>query len=196
MKLRETILAAFLLAPFAGGARAQGTLVFNGTFDTSAAGWTITNITTGTAYETAHGNPPGDVWLYSQEPSLIPTISQTISGLSPGAVYSVSGDYRKGKGDSPDPSLGVAFNGVFVFELASPPDYDWHSFSFLYTAAAPSEALSLSTQLNGTLIAYAVDNIAMQQVPEPSSSWLICAAGISSALLPRRHRATWRIPER
>lgn len=67
----------------------------------------------------------------------------------------------------------MAVNGVFLFETVAPASYNWQSFSFSYTAISSSALLSLSSQINGMEISYGIDNIAMQAVPEPSSSLLI-----------------------
>ncbi len=182
-----TSLALLLLPQLA---TAQGNFVFNGDFDTSAAGWMITNIF-GSGYESTSGNPPGDVSLFGPvSPSTSPTASQTINGLIIGAIYNVSGDYREigGKNSPTDNSFGVALDGVFLFETAAPADYKWYSFNFDYTATSTSALLSLEAQINGTDYAYAIDNISMEAVPEPSSLCLIGVGGIISTMFFRNRR--------
>jgi hypothetical protein len=151
---------------------AQGNLVFNGSFDSGAAGWTLAN--------GAHLIPGISVDLYNSSPSLsvLPTASQTINSLTPAVTYIVSGDYLMEKdqmpGGSPlEPSFGVFIDNVIYFQYVSSENFGWQSFSFLYTATASSADLSFSSYLNGTEIPYAIDNIAMNVVPEPSASWLI-----------------------
>ena len=193
MKTYIVALATLILVLLPDWAKAQGNLVFNGGFDISAVGWIITNASFG-GYESTKGNPAGDVALDVIPPSPItdPVASQTIHSLIPGAIYVLSGDYRRitdrGGGSPTDISFGVAIDSIFLFGTVAPTDNNWYSFNFLYTAAAPTAILSLSSQMNGTGISYAIDNIAMQGVPEPSSLWLMCVGGIASAISFMRHR--------
>lgn len=156
-------------------AAAQDNLVINGDFGGNANGWTITNTPGGFGYSSVVGNPGGGVLLdnVTPSPSSDPTASQTISGLTTGIVYLVSGDYQPGKlrgsGLPTGPSFGVAINGDFLFTTAAPQDFVWRHFSFFHTASSPTAILNLSSQINGTGLSYAIDNIAMQAVPESSS---------------------------
>ena len=175
-----------------GLATAQGNLVVNGGFDTDTSGWTITNVSEGGGYLSFFGNPSGSVYLYNPSSPHSPGASQTITSLTPGAIYSVSGDYQKGPGkDVADNSFGVALDGIFLFETAVPADFNWHGFSFDYTATSTSAFLSLSAQINGTDYAYFIDNISMEAVPEPSSLWLIGIGGIASAMFLRYRGKIW-----
>ena len=190
MYLVAVTVLVFVSAPNA--TEAQGNLVVNGGFDFNAAGWIITNVL-GSGYESTKGNPPGDVALDSLSPSLStdPTASQTITSLTPGTTYVVSGDYRnitdRGGGSPTDFSFGVSIDGVLLFEAAQQTPNNWRNFNFLYTATASSALLSLSAQINGTGVSYAIDNIAMD-VPEPSSLWLMGVGGIASAMFFRNRR--------
>jgi hypothetical protein len=161
--------------------QAQGNLVINGGFDTSATGWTITNIVGNGGYESVYGgNPPGDILLDGMLNGnfvfINPTASQTINGLISGVTYEVSGQYNNvAYRDSPsDLSFGVAIDGVFLFEAAEEPEKNnWRTFNIFYTATSSSATLSLSAQINGTSIPYEIDNISMQKTPEPSAISLI-----------------------
>lgn len=168
-------LAAWALLIMTRLATAQDSLVDNGDFNGNAAGWTITDTPGGFGYHPAVGNPPGGVQLdnVNPSPSSDPTASQTISGLTPSALYLVSGDYRqtkvRGSGLPIDqPSFGVAVDGAFLFTAQAPGGFDWQHFSFFYTASSPTALLSLSSQINGTGVSYDIDNIAMYTVPEPN----------------------------
>ncbi|MGA3283798.1 MAG: hypothetical protein ABSD57_04985 [Verrucomicrobiota bacterium] len=173
-----TALALLLLPQLA---TAQGNLVVNGGFDTSANDWILTN----GAYWPEYGNSGWAVALDKEppSPSTEPTASQIITGLVPGYSYLVSGNYGEGKdrgGGSPsDPSFGVAIDGIFLFEAVAPDSDNWQSFSFYYTASSSSALLSLSSQINGTGVAYFIDNISMEAVPEPNSLCLIGVGGIT-----------------
>lgn len=176
MKLKSGIgLAMWALMTIARLATAQNNLVVNGDFNGNANGWTISDTPGGFGYSSVVGNPGGGVLLdnISPSPSSDPTASQTISGLTIGMVYLVSGDYQSGKlrgsGLPTGPSFGVAINGDFLFTAAAPQDFVWRQFSFFHTASSSTAILNLSSQINGTGLSYAIDNIAMRAVPEPSS---------------------------
>jgi hypothetical protein len=191
-------MTAWVLLLVPGMAVAQGNLVSNGGFDSNADGWTIINVSGGFGYSTAGGNPGGDVLLdnLTPSPSSTPTASQTISGLDPGTAYVVSGDYQQAKnrggGSSTDPSFGVAIDGLYLFTTAAPGNYSWQTFSFSYTAASSSTVLSLSSQLNGTGMSYAIDNISFKSVPEPGITGLF---GIGVLMLCRRRPRPDKLPE-
>jgi|SRR5208282_4240934 len=184
------ILTILISSCFTQFVTAQGyiNLVSNGGFDTDASGWTITNVGIGGGYTTYLGNPPGSVDLYnplfgSSYPS--PTASQEINSLTPRQFYTVSGDYSGGGKDTVDNSFGVALNGVFLFETNAPPTSGWYTFSFEYMATSTSALLSLEAQINGTDYSYAIDNIAMYEIPEPSGISLI-SLGVGVAIYVRR----------
>jgi hypothetical protein len=194
MKLRITLktslgLAVLALSCIPQSATAQGNLVFNGGFDYDASGWIATNIAGGAGYDPLKGHPGGCFTLWSgPSSSLTPIISQPINGLVSGSSYLVSGDYSVAGGTlGSTPSFGVAMDGIYLFEVA-PTIGTWQSFSFSYTATDSSALLSLAAELNGTHVAYRVDNIFMEGVPEPNSLWLLGVGAITSALLshPRR----------
>jgi hypothetical protein len=166
----NVILLITLLLILPHRAKAQGNLVINGGFDVDASGWTLTNVLIG--YD-ALGGDPGGYLILTAGVSKVPMASQTIIDLTPSTTYFISGSYIAFKGNSTDPSFGVAVDGIFLFDATDPGDFTWHDFDFLYTATSPSVVLSFSSQLNGTGISYGIDNISMEAVPEPSASWLI-----------------------
>ncbi len=182
------VLTTLALSCFSQSAMAQGNLVVNGGFDTDTSGWTITNTSAGGGYNSAIGNPPGSVRLYNPTSPNVPTASQIINGLTLGDLYIVSGNYLGGGKDVTDNSFGVALDGVFLFETAAPADFNWHSFSFDYTATSTSALLSLSAQINGTDDSYFIDNISMEAVPEPNSLCLVGVGGIMSTMFFKNRR--------
>ena len=179
------VLTALALSCLPQLANAQGNLVVNGTFESGSTGWTLTN----GAIVAFVGDPGVACFLVSSNssPANEPTASQVIDGLFAGTSYMISGNYKAGKdpgGASPaNASFGVAIDGAFLFELAASPNGSWQSFSFSYTAASSDVLLSLSSQINGTGVEYAIDNISMEAVPEPNSLWLIGIGGIAGATL-------------
>jgi hypothetical protein len=170
------ILATLALLCLPYGVAAQGNLVVNGGFDTDASGWVITNVSAMGGYQSSFGNPPGCILLLNMSSADSPMASQAINGLTPGQLYTVSGDYNSGKNVLGE-YFQVAFDGVFVFEAAPPMPYNWYSFNFDYTATSTSAVLSLSELDISVGDSYAIDNIAMYAVPEPSTVWLIFLGG-------------------
>jgi len=188
-KISITALTALMLSCLPQWAMSQGNLVVNGGFDTDASGWTITNVSEGdNGYASNIGNPPGSVFLYDVSSLNVPTASQEISSLTPGALYIVSGDYAGGGKGVANNSFGVALDGVYLFETNAPPTYNWYSFSFDYTATSTSALLSISAQLNGTGYPYTIDNIAMYAVPEPSAICLILLGSGVLIYVRTRHK--------
>jgi hypothetical protein len=163
---------------------AQGNLIVNGGFDIDSSGWTLTNVAgNGGAGPGDKGNPGGMISLKSVTPSPAtdPTISQTVNSLTPGIVYVVSGDYENmTQIHGGLVSFGVAIDSVLFFQTSAPFDFNWHTFSFDYTATSSSALLSIAAEMNGTSVYYGIDNIAMYAVPEPSAG---CLLFLSSGLL-------------
>ena len=152
--------------------QAQGNLVVNGTF-TNASGWTLSN---GTFYQSVLGNPGGCVVLDSvtPSPSTDPSATQTVTGLTPGLSYAVSGQYAaskdRGAGSYTNPSFGVAIGGSLMFEAMAPTNSAWQAFAFSFTATSSSAVLTLSAQMNGTGLSYSIDNIVLQRTPSLAGS--------------------------
>ena len=189
------VLTALALLLLPQSVAAQGNLVVNGTFESGSTGWTLTN---GAIVAWGWGGDPGVACFLissNESPANEPTASQAINGLLAGTSYIISGNYEVGKdrgGASPtNASFGVAIDDTFLFEVAASPNGRWQSFSFSYTAASSSVLLSLSSQINGTGVEYAIDNISMEAVPEPSSLWLIGIGGIARATFLRNRRKIW-----
>ena len=95
---------------------------------------------------------------------------------------------------STDRSFGVAIDGIYLFTTTAPGNYSWQNFSFSYTAASSSVVLSLSSQINGTGISYAIDNISSKSVPEPGIASL-CIFSIGVLMLCRRIPRPNKSPE-
>jgi hypothetical protein len=151
-------------------ATAQGNLVVNGGFGTSAAGWMLT----GAVYNGYSGDPAGSLALTA----LTASASQTINGLAPGATYSISGDYQGNGEPTPNPTFEVLMNNTIVFEAVAAGNANWYPFDFFYTASSSSVVLSFDsiTPADGTKTGYSIDNISMTAVPEPSV-WILSLLG-------------------
>ncbi len=174
---RVTIVCS-LCACLAGPAAFGQGLISNGTFDSDASGWTAQNIASLGGYIGSKGNP-GGYFMLDSIPSVDtdPTLSQTINGLIIGATYRISGEFRMERDwdiNSPVYSFGVSLNGVNLFEGMRPTDWNrWNAFDVTYTASSASVLLAIAAQRNGTGVTYGIDNISMQQVPEPAVTTLL-----------------------
>jgi hypothetical protein len=183
---------------------AQADLVVNGTFDVfvpingTGGGWTNINTDGGGGFRGTGGNPGGFYILNdSGSPATDPTFSQTISGLTPGAAYNLTGDYSEiyalGSTDAVQ-AFGASIDGVFVFESPGLTDRLFHSFNVNFVAPAGSVTLALAAERNGTDSDFAVDNISLNAVsapatPEPGAYALVLAGGLSGTVLLRRRKA-------
>ncbi len=175
------VLAALALSCFPQSATAQGNLVFNGGFDTSASGWTLTGTTGIAFYNVKNGNPPGDVVLEG----LTASATQTVNGLIAGTSYIVSGDYQGLDGSlSASPNFEVTMNGTILFETVFSGNVNWENFGVLYTASSSDAVLTIlaSSSYCG------IDNISVEAVPEPDSLCLIGVGGMMSAMFFRNRR--------
>jgi len=177
IRLLQSICAFAALLVSDNRSFAQGNMILNGNFDNDASAWTLS----GAVWEPAKGNPGGFVALGNGSTNTLnATASQTVSSLSPGIAYLLTGDYAKAfnpKGDT-GISFGVAIDGAYLFSSADPNDFNWHRFSFTFAPTSPSAVLSLSAEINGTQVAWQIDNISMVAIPEPSAAALLCCAGV------------------
>lgn len=187
------LLCACLVAPKAVGQE----LVSNGTFDADADGWLALNIAGIGGYVDSKGNPGGRFILDSiPSAETDPTLSQTISGLTIGATYRISGQYKLERDwsdiNSEPYGFGVSLNGVYLFEGMRPSDWNqWNAFDVTCTASSTSAVLAIAAQRNGTGFSYGIDNISMRLVPEPATaSLLLIGAGLFVSTRGKRcHRA-------
>src|SRR5258708_34776494 len=70
-------------------------LVTNGTLTSNANGWTLSGGCVPAAWDGCNGNPPGSILLNScGEGNSDPAAAQTISGLTPGATYTITVDVQ------------------------------------------------------------------------------------------------------
>jgi hypothetical protein len=170
-------------------------LVTNGMFNTDCSGWVTTNTDgsfcqVGGGQTLGAGNPGGWAEL-NNGPSVIPTMSQLIAGLSIGTMYTLSWDMQSGFhccGNPAQPGVSVAIDGNnYLFTVLNSDT--WHSFSRTFTYTGTSNNLVFSSQLNSTDQDAGFDNIAINAaasgVPEPSTLVLM-GAGIAAILLRRK----------
>ena len=182
--------------------------VVNGNFETSVpsngtgGGWTTSHINGDGGWRSYVGDPNGG-FLINEAGALAsdPTISQLVSGLTVGATYNVTGEFKAyyTVGNSGSTQVfGAAVDGAFIYQSPALSESSWHSFSGSFVASSSSALLEISAERNGTDYDFAVDNIAMTFVsgpaappdtPEPGALAFVFAGSLAgAAILRRRYR--------
>ena len=174
---------------------APASLITNGTFDTfvpsngTGGGWTSANIDGAGGHRTTGGNPDAMFILNDGGASSTdPTISQTVPGLTVGAVYLIAGDYANeygGFGSITDLSFGVLLDGLPILQLTGAPTDVFTPFSTTFTATSTSHTIGLAAERNSSDYEAKIDNISLDlaetppppppSVPEPASALLLSA---------------------
>jgi hypothetical protein len=177
MRRISLLLASAALALCAGPLHAQ--FITNGTFDFNASGWNLGGGCGDEAWDGANGNPPGAIRLNAcGESDSDPAASQTITGLTVGASYTIQADvqlFANSSGGGTGRSFGVFLNN----EPANPLllteflDGSWHTVRVNFTATSTSATIILAGELDArtpggpgitTDVAYFIDNISVTQV--------------------------------
>ena len=152
-------------------------LITNGDFENSTTGWSWYNVD-GAGGRTTMGNPVyGFIINDAGAAGSDPTLYQNIAGLTIGAEYTISGDYRIAHGSyrSDYYAFGVAIdNNLWQYYLNFS---GWRSFSETFTATSENLTLVLTGERNGTDTDPMVDNISLVKnelpIPEPGSILLL-----------------------
>jgi len=194
------LLAAFTVAGFLVATAAQAAVV-NGTFDTlvpsngTGGGWTSSNVDVNGGWKSTGGNPgTGPFFILNDSGGgTDPTILQVLTGLTSGATYHASGDYRNAlnvQSTVGTHAFGVAIDGVFLFEAPGTGNPNWLSFGFDFVPAANSVTLSFAGERNGTDVDFGIDNISViAAIPEPSTYALMLAGlGFVGFVASRRRK--------
>ena len=177
MRRISLLLASAALALCAGPLHAQ--FITNGTLDFNASGWNLGGGCGDEAWDGANGNPPGAIRLNAcGESDSDPAASQTITGLTVGASYTIQADvqlFANSSGGGTGRSFGVFLNN----EPANPLllteflDGNWHTVRVNFTATSTSATIILAGELDArtlggpgitTDVAYFIDNISVTQV--------------------------------
>jgi hypothetical protein len=191
-----------IVASGLGLAPASANLIQNGTFATpnvgggwniyangGVSGWTSNNNETEIDYQTVVmpsfylGTPGQSMELNGNIPD---TISQSVTGLTVGAKYTLSWGYGDRPGGGPY-LADVSFGGNLVTTDSGIGSGLWTSNSFVVTATAGTEDLSFAAQ-NGGSYGNEIADVSLTAVPEPSSLALVGLAMLAFGLI-RRKRA-------
>lgn len=170
--------------------------VVNGTFDTTVpsngTGGSWTSSTIGSGGWVASGGNPGARFIINENGfSPDPRIQQTITGLSIGQTYTITGDYQIHVAlGNPANSFGVLLDTTVLLQLGN-PGATWTPFSVNFVATGSSHLLAFEAERNGSDHSYMIDNISVvAAVPEPAT-WGMILVGITAMTAMR-----WRSKKR
>jgi hypothetical protein len=216
MRQISLLLVSAVMALAAGPLHAQ--FITNGTLNVDASGWSLGGGCGDEQWDGSAGNPPGAIRLNAcGEPDSDPTASQTVSGLTVGATYTIKADVRlhvSSSGGGTGRSFGIFLNSepgnpLLLTEFL---DSGWHPVSVNFTAASTSATIILAGELDArtpggpgstTDVSYFIDNISVTQVvgvgaiPTLSGQALLALGivlAICAAMILRRRRAPGRAP--
>jgi hypothetical protein len=179
---------------------------FNGTASVNSADSQFDNgYNTGSEkFYTMPGSPTGGSGNFvaldgDQTSGIQGSISQTISGLTLGATYTVTFDWATGQlqsrsGATTD-NVKVSFGGqsytTQTISNASGSSTPWLQQSFLYTATSTTETLTFLAQGTPTGLPpmVALDGISVVQTPEPASIAVMGSGLMLLGYFYRRRRA-------
>jgi hypothetical protein len=183
-KLKLLHLALISIALMMAAVAAQaGNLITNGGFDTGTVGWSPVGNDGNGGWRSVGGNPGGYFIINAAGQSLSdPSISQTISGLSVGSTYHITGDYRNNYGccgaQVGQISFGVDIDGVEIAALPN-PGTGWSPFTVSFVATSSTHTLRFRSEINGNDTDMAIDNIGLDEgaaapVPVPATNtWML-----------------------
>ncbi len=179
-------------------APARANLIINGDFaqevprNATGGGWISRSIDGIGGWQAFVGTPEPSFRLNTGA-GLAASIEQRVSGLTIGALYTISGDYALGfGGGTPDDTFQVELDMATILSLGPDPlhDPDPQTFPFApfgtsFIATETSHIIRFIGQATGADHDYFIDNI--QMTPEPGTATLM-GLGATVGLLFRRRR--------
>lgn len=186
--MKRILVAGCVLAGIAATGSAE--FIVNGDFSLAVPsngtgnGWTSFNIDSAGGWRATGGNPGGTFFLNDAGSTTTnPSIQQTITGLTIGQAYVISGDETVANSSTGTNSdFGVEIDG-HLWEYTVPVG-SWLHFSETFVASSTTVTLLLTGERNGDSDPR-IDNISLDAVPEPLSL-LALGAGLSAMLRKRR----------
>ena len=174
-KMNRISLASIAAVLLLGTAPLHAQNFTNGTFNTDASGWTLSGGCVPAAWDGGNGNPPGSVLLNScGEGNSDPAAAQTISGLTPGATYTIHVDVhlQVNIGGGTGKSFGIFLdnepgNPILMTEFL---DGNWHTVTTSFVATNTSHTLIFAAELDtrtpggpgvATDVSYFIDNVSL-----------------------------------
>ncbi len=116
--------------------------------------------------QTKGGNPGGYAWLNHSGGKSDPSISQEVTGLTPGLTYMIRGDYKGGTNvhlhlkDKSAKCFSIDVDGKSIKKLALPSDmYEWSKFTAIFTATKTTHTIRFRGEIDGTDGDVAIDNV-------------------------------------
>lgn len=149
-------------------------LITNGDFDTEVpsagfgSGWIASNIDYAGGWFIDGGDPgPYYVLNAGGQGESDPQIEQTITGLSPGGHYELSGSfqsvYQNHHPADACCSFQVEFDGVVVFESGPGPLGEWRPFGAIVIPSSAAATFKLRAEALGSDNDFAVDSVWLQE---------------------------------
>jgi hypothetical protein len=136
-----------------------------GPYTGQSDGWVSANCLEGSCFS-----------LNSSPSSLDPTIAQTVTGLTAGATYNLTGDYAVYNfgytcGSSSLGPFAIDIDGVNLEKLSNPgcstSAITWGSFETSFVAQNTDVTISFRAEIDGYDTDYAIDNIALIELQTP-----------------------------